>query len=79
MGKRDATKMSFSPPTGPRAGGDRDAMDVDDQIEGKGKNRKYVLMLNSPFPRLFLTSPQQGARLICETTTKEAKPVLTIA
>lgn len=40
LGKRDATKMSFSPPTGPRAGGDRDPMDVDDPMEGKGRNRK---------------------------------------
>jgi len=40
LGKRDATKMSFSPPTGPRADKDRDVMDVDDPIEGKGKNRK---------------------------------------
>jgi hypothetical protein len=45
LGKRDATKMSFSPPTGPRADKDRDAMDVDDPIEGKGKNRKYVVIL----------------------------------
>jgi len=40
LGKRDATKMSFSPPTGPRADKDRDAMDIDDPMEGKGKNRK---------------------------------------
>jgi len=40
LGKRDATKMSFSPPTGPRADKERDAMDVDDPMEGKGRNRK---------------------------------------
>jgi len=40
LGKRDATKMSFSPPTGPRADKDRDPMDIDDPMEGKGKNRK---------------------------------------
>lgn len=40
LGKRDATKMSFSPPTGPRADKERDAMDIDDPMEGKGKNRK---------------------------------------
>jgi hypothetical protein len=40
LGKRDATKMSFSPPTGPRVDKDRDAMDTDDPMEGKGKNRK---------------------------------------
>jgi len=40
LGKRDATKMSFSPPTGPRADKDREPMDIDDPMEIKGKNRK---------------------------------------
>ena len=58
--------MSFSPPTGPRADKDRDAMDVDDLMEGKGKNRKYVIMLDSCVLGRFLTclrrAPDSSAR-----------------